>query len=86
MKWKERVRGNGDMIVVSFRMIASVSTCMTVIWTDKILHTPQMAILISGLREGGFVGLWMLIYAWQLVWKNHFSALTVSLSRIGAFS
>lgn len=28
------------MIVVSFRAIASVSTCMTVIWTDKILHIP----------------------------------------------
>lgn len=45
-----------------------------------------MAILISGLGEGDFVGLWMLIYAWQLVWQNHFSALTISLSRIGAFS
>lgn len=40
LKWKERVHGNGDMIVVSFRAIASVSTCMTVIWTDKILHIP----------------------------------------------
>lgn len=45
-----------------------------------------MAILISGLGEGDFVGLWMLIYARQLVWQNHFSALTISLSRIGAFS